>query len=494
MIGQQIGSYRVVRKLGEGGMGVVFEGVHEEIERHVAIKILLSGAAANPELAQRFFNEARAVNVIDHPGLVEIFDMGHLHDGAPYIVMELLKGQSLADRIAEAAPRGLLGATALRITRQVASALAAAHARGIVHRDLKPDNVFLVPDPEAAGGERAKVLDFGIAKMAAELAPSGLRTSATVVMGTPAYMAPEQCVSSATVDGKADVYALGVMLYQMLSGRLPFVSEDAGQLLLSHVRDEPPPLSSVAPDVPPNVVAAVEAMLAKDPAARPAMSDVAAKMSELGAVSQVMPKADANAPTMAMPAGGSSGPAHASGSAHLSGRLDEGARLAGSGAVGSAPVVGEDAPKKSRTLFAVAAVAVIVVAGGALGATWYFGLAGRPASPTATIKAAPAPATPPARCGRFADFFVPAPAGFDVMSCRDDAGLATLTFSGYGTAAGACAPLKAWATRLGFAVDSERAGGGADSIVLHRAHERLSLLCASGAAGATAAVSLGALP
>ncbi len=145
MVGQVIGSYRIVRKLGEGGMGAVFEGVHEQIERHVAIKVLLSSVAGNAQVAQRFFNEARAVNVIDHPSLVEIFDFGHLADGTAYIVMEFLKGESLTDRI-QRSPSGL-GTEALRITRQLASALAAAHEKQIVHRDLKPDNVILVPDP-----------------------------------------------------------------------------------------------------------------------------------------------------------------------------------------------------------------------------------------------------------------------------------------------------------------------------------------------------------
>jgi serine/threonine protein kinase len=280
MIGQLIGSYRVTRKLGEGGMGAVYEGVQEQIGRHVAIKVLLSGVAGNAQVAQRFFNEARAVNVIDHPSLVEIFDFGRLRDGTAYIVMELLKGEALTDRI-QRAPGGI-GLEALRITRQLASALAAAHGKQIVHRDLKPDNVMLVTDPEAPGGQRAKVLDFGIAKVAEELAAAPLKTSTQMLMGTPAYMAPEQCRSSTNVDDKADVYSLGIMLFQMLSGRLPFAGGDTMQLLYAHVHEPPPPLATVVPDAPPALAAVLAAMLAKEPARRPSMAEVAASMANLG--------------------------------------------------------------------------------------------------------------------------------------------------------------------------------------------------------------------
>src|SRR4051794_38519074 len=166
MTGQQIGPYRVLREIGRGGMGAVFEAINTQIERKVAIKILRSEFAQNQQLVARFFNEARAVNIVNHPSVVQISEFGQLPDGLAYIVMEFLEGESLGSRMKRQGGRLTIPET-LRLTRQIAAALAAAHAKGIVHRDLKPDNVMIVPDPEAPGGERAKVLDFGIAKVLA---------------------------------------------------------------------------------------------------------------------------------------------------------------------------------------------------------------------------------------------------------------------------------------------------------------------------------------
>jgi len=159
-----IGSYRVVRSIGEGGMGTVYEAVHEAIERRVAIKVLHREYASNPEFIARFFNEARAVNRVEHTGLVQVSDYGQQPDGTAYIVMEYLKGESLAQRI-ERCGRKLPAAEVIHLNLQIADALAAAHAKDIVHRDLKPENVMLVPDPHMPGGERTKLLDFGIAKV-----------------------------------------------------------------------------------------------------------------------------------------------------------------------------------------------------------------------------------------------------------------------------------------------------------------------------------------
>mgnify|MGYP002140519901 CR=1 FL=1 len=172
--------------LGKGGMGTVFEAVHEAIERRVAIKILHPEYARTSEFAARFFNEARAVNKIDHPGLVQVNDYGQTPDGTAYIVMEYLRGETLGARLKRT--NGVIPLTeSLRMLRQVASALAAAHGKGIVHRDLKPDNIMLVPDPETPGGERSKLLDFGIAKVVEEA-----RSGNTGAIGSPFWMAPEQ--------------------------------------------------------------------------------------------------------------------------------------------------------------------------------------------------------------------------------------------------------------------------------------------------------------
>lgn len=193
LIGQRIGSYQVLRLLGVGGMGEVYEVRHENLKRRAAIKILKQEYAQNQQIAERFLNEARIVSVIQHPGLVSVLELGHMPDGRPYMVLEFLEGESLAQRIER--NRGKLAIDALRLGRQIASTLAAVHQAGVIHRDLKPDNIMIVADPEAAGGERAKLLDFGIAKIekdgsvAARL--SGNRTRTGVILGTPQYMAPE---------------------------------------------------------------------------------------------------------------------------------------------------------------------------------------------------------------------------------------------------------------------------------------------------------------
>jgi serine/threonine protein kinase len=218
-----IGPYRVIRQLGKGGMGVVYEAVHDAIERRVAIKVLHPEYAKDRETAARFFNEARAVNRIEHPSLVQISDYGHTGEGTAYLIMEFLRGESLADRLdrLRAAGQRLAVTEVVRITWQIADALRAAHAKQIVHRDLKPGNLMLVRDPIAPGGERVKVLDFGIAKL---MENGTRRTSTGAVMGTPLYMSPEQCRGAGEVDERSDVYSLGAMLYE--SHPLPFSVEN----------------------------------------------------------------------------------------------------------------------------------------------------------------------------------------------------------------------------------------------------------------------------
>ncbi len=270
-----IGPYRIVRLLGKGGMGAVYEAVNDSIERRVAIKILHAQYARSPEVTVRFFNEARAVNRIEHPSLVQISDYAQLPDSTAYIVMEFLKGESLASRV----HRGKLSAgSALVIAWQIADALSAAHGKGIVHRDLKPANVMLVPDPVAPGGERAKILDFGIAKLTQEQAQD---TATNAIFGTPQYMSPEQCLGAGGVDDKTDVYALGVMLYEMLAGQRPFVADGPGELIILHVNKAPSPLSELAPHVPAAAVALVHRLLLKNKQQRPTMQQVLAELRAL---------------------------------------------------------------------------------------------------------------------------------------------------------------------------------------------------------------------
>ena len=262
MIGQVIGNYRVSRELGRGGMGMVYAAEHVQLGRPAALKMLLPQLSADPTIVQRFFNEARAASAIEHPGIVAVYDYGTHTNGGAYIVMELLKGESLQQRLS----RGPMSPQeAASIVAQVAGALAAAHARGIVHRDLKPDNIFLVPNELVAGGIQIKMLDFGIAKLAGEQG-GGMKTQTGALIGTPAYMSPEQCMGRSDLDHRTDLYSLGCVFYHMLSGRPPFVSDQGtGMILAAQMRDPAPPLP---PSVPASLAAITMRLLEKDPAAR----------------------------------------------------------------------------------------------------------------------------------------------------------------------------------------------------------------------------------
>jgi serine/threonine protein kinase len=276
-----LGTYTVERELGRGGMGAVYTAVHSLLGRRAAVKVLLGELSRDQAAVQRFFNEARAATAIKHPSIVEIYDFGWSPDGAAYIVMELLEGESLATRLARVGRLPL--DAALVVARQIATALGAAHRAGIVHRDLKPDNVFLVPDPEVVTGERVKLLDFGIAKLLTDT--GGLaKTTTGAIVGTPYYMSPEQCEGSRSVDAKSDLYALGIILFQMISGRLPFEGGGLGGILGAHQFVPAPGLRTVAPDAPAEVEAFVARLLSKAPAERPGSADeVAAILARLGA-------------------------------------------------------------------------------------------------------------------------------------------------------------------------------------------------------------------
>jgi serine/threonine protein kinase len=280
MLGTTLGNYRIERQLGAGGMGVVYEGTHVLLGRTAAVKVLLAKYSQDDSIVQRFFNEARAATAIKHPGIVEIYDFGHAPEGA-YIVMELCDGESLATRIRRR--RTMPVVAAVTIVRHIAGTLAVAHAAGIIHRDLKPDNVFVVRDPDIEGGERIKLLDFGIAKLATETAgPS--QTTTGVIMGTPNYMSPEQCRGAGQIDHRSDLYAIGCILFELLCGRVPFVGEGSGDIIGAHLLTPPPQPSSLMPAIPAELEALVLRLLAKKPAERPeSASALAAELQRLAA-------------------------------------------------------------------------------------------------------------------------------------------------------------------------------------------------------------------
>ena len=283
MVPSTVGTYRIVRKLGEGGMGEVYEGVHIEIESRVAIKVLRSDVVNRPGALRRFKNEARAVSKIKHPGLIQIFDFCRLPDGSLYMVMEHLQGVSLAARLEQRGGR-LCEAEVLRLAWQLSDCLCEAHARGIVHRDIKPSNIMLVVDRAAVGGERLKLLDFGIAHLGgSELSPEERATPAGQLLGTPRYMSPEQCRGSTQIDGKADVYSLGVLLYEALAGRAPFQAPTSMDLIALHLTALPDPLRAAAPETRAAVADLIHRMLAKDAEARPSMQDVRSALYALDA-------------------------------------------------------------------------------------------------------------------------------------------------------------------------------------------------------------------
>jgi serine/threonine protein kinase len=279
-IPSHIGQYRILRKIGAGGMGLVFLGEHTLLGRRAAIKTLLPRVAANAEIVERFFNEARATSAISDPGVIQVFDFGYHVDGTAYIVMELLEGEALSARIDRLGK--LAVGDALRIARQIASSLGAAHARDIIHRDLKPDNIFLVRDAEAQGGERSKILDFGICKVGSSDATV---TQSGAMVGTPVYMSPEQCRGTGKIDHRADIYAFGCLVFHMLTGRPPFVGQASGELIVAHLREEPPPASRFVADLPLGVDVLLLRCLAKDPDERFAsMAELLTALVELSSL------------------------------------------------------------------------------------------------------------------------------------------------------------------------------------------------------------------
>ena len=272
------GRYRLIQLRGEGGMGTVFQAFDERLDRPVAVKAIKAEHFHNPAARTRFDHEARVVARIDHPAVVKVYDSGELDDGTMYIVMEWLEGGDLADMLRRCGPGTPREVAAL--VRQVAGGLAAAHDVGLVHRDVKPENVFLVG---ATPGFRAKVVDFGVAKDVAGRA--GL-TQADALVGTPRFMAPEQLLQK-PVDARSDLYSLGAVAYQAITGRRVTLAEDFAEIVVDVIHTMPPPVSSLLQDTPPAVDGALLAALAKSPDDRP--RDVRAWAETVAQALETMP-------------------------------------------------------------------------------------------------------------------------------------------------------------------------------------------------------------
>jgi serine/threonine protein kinase len=274
MIGRMLGEYRVQRKIAEGGMGAVYEARRASDGQRAAVKVLLHGLENAADAAQRFLNEGRAVSAVAHSSLVKIYEYATSSDGEPYIAMEYLDGQSLRAAIEER----YLGASALPLLRQLAAALAATHEKRIVHRDLKPENIMLVKDDDAEGGLRAKILDFGIAKLlpdgASEEERKSFKTRTGTLIGTPTYMSPEQCRASGPTDDRTDVYSLGVIAYELLDGEPPFVSDSAGELFALQMFGRPPPIKDRVPSLNATLATLIQRLLEKKPSDRPSMAEL----------------------------------------------------------------------------------------------------------------------------------------------------------------------------------------------------------------------------
>jgi eukaryotic-like serine/threonine-protein kinase len=257
------GKYRIDERLNEGGMGTVYRATHVLMEKTVAIKVLRPSLAADEKIVARFSREARAASRISHPNALSVTDFGEDEKGIVFLVMEFLSGRTLKQVIRDEGPLPL--PRVVEITRQVGDALNAAHAQGVVHRDLKSDNIMLL---DTMAADHAKVLDFGIAKInEPESRDAGL-TAPNLVIGTPQYMSPEQCSQDSEIDARSDIYSLGVIMYEMLVGHVPFTADSPTMVMMKHLQEPVPSVLDERSDMPASVARVIARAMAKLPANR----------------------------------------------------------------------------------------------------------------------------------------------------------------------------------------------------------------------------------
>ena len=263
LVGKVVRGFRVEELLGQGGMGNVYLGRHETIGSKVAIKVLHPEYVSDSNMERRFLDEARAVNKVEHPGLVKISDCGQEDGVGVFLVMELLNGRTLRDKLKQDGP--LPPPEVVRVVGHVASALEAVHRVGIIHRDLKPENLMLIRDPYVPNRERVKILDFGIAKLLEDGVRIGEATETGHIFGSPLYMSPEQCADTKSADHRTDIYALGVIAYELVCGSTPFVADSIYDLVRKHLTTQPPLPTSRSHQVPEAMGRVILKALAMEP-------------------------------------------------------------------------------------------------------------------------------------------------------------------------------------------------------------------------------------